>query len=225
MRQAWLTHHDQHSDRAPLDAPRMVDPGRTCRRCGPARRLRTHPASRAAPPTAAPPQARRPPPTRPGCPAAAPTRRASRQTGRSPSAGPAAAPTTASGGANRPRPPRQRPRPPARRKRGGKVTWAVPNLPNALPSGAIAQPYSHVLVYSSLLEWDRQLKGQPALAESFQIVDDKTYVFKLRQGVKFHDGSEVTVRRRQSLARPAQDAAAARSGVRLLSQDRLDRSR
>jgi peptide/nickel transport system substrate-binding protein len=77
-------------------------------------------------------------------------------------------------------------------KRGGKVTWAVPSLPNALPSGAIAQPPSHVLMYGSLLEWDRQLKGQPALAESNQATDDKTYVFKLRQGVKFHDGSEVT---------------------------------
>ena len=47
-------------------------------------------------------------------------------------------------------------------------------------------------MYGSLLEWDRQLKGQPALAESNQATDDKTYVFKLRQGVKFHDGSEVT---------------------------------
>ena len=47
-------------------------------------------------------------------------------------------------------------------------------------------------MYGSLLDWDRQLKAQPSLAESFQIVDDKTYVFKLRQGVKFHDGSEVT---------------------------------
>jgi peptide/nickel transport system substrate-binding protein len=77
-------------------------------------------------------------------------------------------------------------------KRGGHVTWAVPQLPNALPVGAIAQPPTHVLVYGALMEWDRALKGQPALAESMQIVDDKTYVFKLRQGVKFHDGSEVT---------------------------------
>src|SRR5882762_9522725 len=51
-------------------------------------------------------------------------------------------------------------------KRGGKITWAVPSLPNALPSGAIAQPPTHVLIYGSLMEWDRQLKGQPALAES-----------------------------------------------------------
>src|ERR687885_128523 len=44
-------------------------------------------------------------------------------------------------------------------KRGGTVTWAVPSLPNALPSGAIAQPPTHVLMYNSLLEWDRELKG------------------------------------------------------------------
>jgi peptide/nickel transport system substrate-binding protein len=77
-------------------------------------------------------------------------------------------------------------------KRGGKIVWAVPQLPNALPVGAIAQPPTHVLVYGALNEWDRQLKGQPALAESMQIVDDKTYIYKLRQGVKFHDGSEMT---------------------------------
>jgi peptide/nickel transport system substrate-binding protein len=47
-------------------------------------------------------------------------------------------------------------------------------------------------MYNSLLEWDRELKGQPALAESWQAVDDRTYVYKLRQGVKFHDGSEMT---------------------------------
>ena len=129
-------------------------------------------------------------------PAAQPTAAPAKPAATAPAAAPAAAPTTApataptTAAAAKPAPTTA----PAAGtpKRGGKVTWAVTSLPNALPSGAIAQPQSHVLMYGSLLEWDRQLKGQPALAESNQATDDKTYVFKLRQGVKFHDGSEVT---------------------------------
>ena len=35
------------------------------------------------------------------------------------------------------------------------------------------------------------LTPQPALAESYEIVSDTEWVFKLRQGVKFHNGQEV----------------------------------
>jgi peptide/nickel transport system substrate-binding protein len=47
-------------------------------------------------------------------------------------------------------------------------------------------------MYDSLLEWDRDLNIQPALAESYDTPDDTTYVFHLRQGVMFHDGTEMT---------------------------------
>ncbi|MGI8858210.1 MAG: ABC transporter substrate-binding protein, partial [Thermomicrobiales bacterium] len=43
-------------------------------------------------------------------------------------------------------------------------------------------------IYDSLLAWDKDLKVIPALAESYDTPDDKTYVFHLRKGVKFHDG-------------------------------------
>jgi len=48
-------------------------------------------------------------------------------------------------------------------------------------------------VYDSLLdrEWDGKIV--PALAESWNVVDDTTIDFKLRKGVKFHSGAEVTV--------------------------------
>lgn len=33
---------------------------------------------------------------------------------------------------------------------------------------------------------------EPQIAESWEQTDDKTYVFKIRQGIKFHDGSDLT---------------------------------
>jgi peptide/nickel transport system substrate-binding protein len=47
-------------------------------------------------------------------------------------------------------------------------------------------------MYDSLLEWDADLQIQPALAESYEVPDDTTYLFTLRQGVTFHDGSPLT---------------------------------
>ena len=76
-------------------------------------------------------------------------------------------------------------------RRGGKATWAVTVLTNTLSSGNISQPPTHVLMYSSLLEWDRALRHQPALAESWEATNDRTYVYKLRRGVTFHVGKQL----------------------------------
>ena len=46
-------------------------------------------------------------------------------------------------------------------------------------------------VFDSLVEWDRDGKVVPALAESWK-VDGKTITFTLRQGVKFHNGDPFT---------------------------------
>lgn len=78
--------------------------------------------------------------------------------------------------------------------------------PNVLVVGQIAEPKSldpHTVtatndfrilvnVYDGLVRFrDGTLEVEPALAESWDISEDgKTYTFKLRQGVKFHDGSE-----------------------------------
>jgi len=87
---------------------------------------------------------------------------------------------------------------------------AMPSLaqtpPNVLIVGQIAEPQSldphtvtatndfRILVnmYDGLVRYkDGTLEVEPALAESWTISDDgKTYRFKLRQGVKFHDGSD-----------------------------------
>ena len=93
---------------------------------------------------------------------------------------PAAAPTTA---------------PATGGKKGGKLTWALEQDPvHLIPYGAVptANHWGKEFMYDSLIAWDRNLQVQPALATEWSAPDDHTYVFKLRQGVKFHDGSEVT---------------------------------
>src|SRR5205085_4848638 len=45
-------------------------------------------------------------------------------------------------------------------------------------------------VYEPLVTLDIKLGIKPGLAESWQSPDPKTLIFKLRQGVKFHDGTD-----------------------------------
>ena len=76
-----------------------------------------------------------------------------------------------------------------------EVTWALPDLPDVLLvphdwttySGAIMS-----LVEEGALAFGDDLSLQPALAESFEATDPTTYVFTLREGVTFHDGSPLT---------------------------------
>lgn len=80
-------------------------------------------------------------------------------------------------------------------KKGGKLTWGFDVPPtNMIPFGGISQGQvlSKEMFYDSLVEWDKDLNVKPALAESWTTPDEKTWIWKLRQGVKFHDGSEVT---------------------------------
>ena len=47
-------------------------------------------------------------------------------------------------------------------------------------------------LYDSLVRWDNALQLQPGLAASWKAVNDTTWEFTLRPGVKFHDGSPLT---------------------------------
>ncbi|KAA0676169.1 ABC transporter substrate-binding protein [Roseomonas genomospecies 6] len=47
-------------------------------------------------------------------------------------------------------------------------------------------------VFESLVSMDAKMRLQPELAESWRAVDETTWEFKLRKGVKFHDGTEFT---------------------------------
>src|SRR5687767_4058706 len=46
--------------------------------------------------------------------------------------------------------------------------------------------------FDKLTEYDDKLKVRPALATSWRLIDDTTWEFKLRQNVKFHDGTPFT---------------------------------
>ncbi len=50
------------------------------------------------------------------------------------------------------------------------------------------------LIFDDLLDRDAHLNVKPALAESWDIPDPRTYVFHLHHGVKFHDGRPLTSR-------------------------------
>ena len=47
-------------------------------------------------------------------------------------------------------------------------------------------------IYESLVTRDRDFKTEPALATAWEAVDARTWRFKLRSNVKFHDGSALT---------------------------------
>ena len=56
--------------------------------------------------------------------------------------------------------------------------------------GSQAEALRHI--YDTLVDVDDNLQLKPGLALSWEAVDDTTWDFKLREGVKFHDGSDFT---------------------------------
>ena len=76
-----------------------------------------------------------------------------------------------------------------------EITWALPHLPKTL---LVPHEWSTnmggvmSLVQEGLLAFDDNLALAPAVANSWEQVDPTTYVYHLRDGVTFHDGSPVT---------------------------------
>ena len=62
--------------------------------------------------------------------------------------------------------------------------------PHEQLSGGTLQ-MSH-MVFDPLVRYTQELDFEPRLAESWERVDDTTFRFKLRQGVKFHSGNDLT---------------------------------
>jgi len=81
-------------------------------------------------------------------------------------------------------------------KHGGSMTFALGGSPTNL---SYWQSYDTVTnnlttqIWDSLLEYSEpDMELMPALAKSWEATDDTTYVYELREGVTFHDGSEMT---------------------------------
>ena len=72
-----------------------------------------------------------------------------------------------------------------------QTTEATGLDPQLVP--ALSRSRRSPLFYNQLVRFDAELNAQPELAESWEVSKDGlTWTFKLRQGVKFHDGQELT---------------------------------
>src|SRR5882672_11677933 len=72
-----------------------------------------------------------------------------------------------------------------------QTTEATGLDPQLVP--ALSRSRRSPLMYNQLIRFDPDMNAVPELAESWQVSPDGlTWTFKLRQGVKFHDGQELT---------------------------------
>jgi peptide/nickel transport system substrate-binding protein len=70
---------------------------------------------------------------------------------------------------------------------GGDVTSIDPHFHNLTPNNNVG---AHI--FDTLVMKEASGKIKPGLAESWRVVDELTWEFKLRKGVRFHDGSNFT---------------------------------
>jgi peptide/nickel transport system substrate-binding protein len=78
---------------------------------------------------------------------------------------------------------------------GGDAVFAYPDDPGSFdPTICSGQNCSRATepLYEGLTRFDASVNVQPCLATSWENPDPQTWVFHLRQGVKFHDGSAMT---------------------------------
>lgn len=78
---------------------------------------------------------------------------------------------------------------------GQTLTVAVDSGPRSLdPHRSVTPADREALkhIFETLVGTDARLQPEPALAVSWKVVDATTWEFKLREGVKFHDGSDFT---------------------------------
>jgi peptide/nickel transport system substrate-binding protein len=75
------------------------------------------------------------------------------------------------------------------------VPQAEPKVFDPHASGVNATTMHVAMVYDSLFTWDLSLVSRPQMVGDYQISQDKlTYTFRLRPGLKFHDGTPVTTK-------------------------------
>lgn len=59
-------------------------------------------------------------------------------------------------------------------------------------SGAWASTNVQEFIFTALMRWSADMEIEPDLSTDWEIVDDTTYVFNLREGVTFHNGQPFT---------------------------------
>lgn len=80
-------------------------------------------------------------------------------------------------------------------KRGGTLRIGADADPIGLDPTTVTAFSSNdftALLYSGLLRWNAKMQVEPDLALAYEMPDERTYLFKLRQGVKFHNGKDFT---------------------------------
>jgi peptide/nickel transport system substrate-binding protein len=80
-------------------------------------------------------------------------------------------------------------------KAGGTLTIGADADPIGLDPTIVTAFSSYdftSLIYTGLLRWNAQMGIEPDLATGYEMPDPTTYVFKLREGVKFHSGLDFT---------------------------------
>jgi peptide/nickel transport system substrate-binding protein len=84
--------------------------------------------------------------------------------------------------------------PAAQIRRGGTLVLAMEQNPQRFDPKLYTDVYSSEIalnIFDTLVKVDDKLTPVPFLAERIEQPDDLTYVFHLRKGVKFHDGTEL----------------------------------
>lgn len=85
------------------------------------------------------------------------------------------------------------PAPPPAPKTGGELVVITKTEPDTLDPHQTQSRYASIVMnamFESLVYMDKDLKVQPGLATSWEVSPDKlSWTFKLRQGIKFHDGT------------------------------------
>ncbi|UCF95961.1 MAG: ABC transporter substrate-binding protein [Spirochaetaceae bacterium] len=75
-------------------------------------------------------------------------------------------------------------------KRGGTLEMALPAITHLDPVSIAGDTEPYVFIFETLFEFDAEWKPTPLLVESFDVsADGKVHTWRLRKGIKFHDGS------------------------------------
>lgn len=93
------------------------------------------------------------------------------------------------------------------------------------PHNHIETPTANILlnIFDNLLWRSPDLKIEPMLAESYRLIDDKTWEFKLRKGIKFHNGEDFNAEAvKFSLERVANPANKMKQLTFFKALDRID---